>query len=222
MACSTGTTASFYGVPMFSAANLVVGDSGLVLRSSDFGAHWFRQAAPTAAKLHAVEFSVNNTSHIYAVGDSGTILKTTDEGTHWLRQNSGTARNLNGLFLYLDDWNGFVCGDSGTILRTRDGGAVPSGVNGRASLAPLEYAFGAYPNPFNPTTTISFSLKEAGEVRVAVYDVSGRLVRDIVHQAMNAGEHRVAFEARDLPTGVYLARLECAGFTRTEKVVLLK
>ncbi len=91
-----------------------------------------------------------------------------------------------------------------------------------SAAVPAEYTLNAYPNPFNPTTTISFSLKEAGEVRVAVYDVSGRLVRELVHQTMNAGEHRVAFDAGDLPTGVYLVRLESAGFTRTEKVVLLK
>ncbi len=89
-------------------------------------------------------------------------------------------------------------------------------------VIPAEYALSVYPNPFNPTTTISFTLQDAGEVRLVVYDVSGRLVRELVHRALTAGEHQVAFEARDLPTGVYLVRMECGRYSATRKLLLLK
>jgi photosystem II stability/assembly factor-like uncharacterized protein len=223
VACSTGTTANMYGIPMFSSSNLVVGDSGLILRSSDFGAHWHRQNAPATTTLRAVEFSVNNTSHVYVVGDSGTILKTTDEGANWVRQTSGTSHNLSGLFFYLDDNNGFACGDSGTILRTRDGGESGSVAPEAVAVRPRAFALhSSYPNPFNPTTTISFSLKEAGFVKLAVYDVNGRLVRELVNGRGEAGEQRVVFDGRNLATGVYLVRMECGEFRDTQKVVLLK
>ena len=65
-----------------------------------------------------------------------------------------------------------------------------------------------YPNPFNPRTTLRFSLAEAAVVRLVVYDVLGRRVRVLVDGAREAGLHEVVFEASGLPSGLYLARLE--------------
>ncbi|MCH8959770.1 MAG: T9SS type A sorting domain-containing protein, partial [Bacteroidetes bacterium] len=65
-----------------------------------------------------------------------------------------------------------------------------------------------YPNPFNPTTTIRFSVPEASPVRLVVYDVLGRQVRVLVDGTVSAGMHEVVFEAGDLPSGTYLYRLE--------------
>ncbi|MBU0517601.1 hypothetical protein KJ564_01530, partial [bacterium] len=61
---------------------------------------------------------------------------------------------------------------------------------------PTEYALhGAYPNPFNPTTNINFDLPDAGQVKLAVYDLQGRLVQTLVDGHRNAGVHQVSFDA---------------------------
>ncbi|HMB90640.1 MAG TPA: lamin tail domain-containing protein, partial [Rhodothermales bacterium] len=88
---------------------------------------------------------------------------------------------------------------------------------------PSEYVLGAnYPNPFNPATTIEFALPEAATVRLTVYDVTGREVARLVEGSVSAGQHRVLFDARSLPSGVYFYRLTAPGFTQTQRMVLMK
>ncbi len=94
---------------------------------------------------------------------------------------------------------------------------------GEPSLLPRKFALhAAYPNPFNPSTTLSFDLPRASIVRLAIYDVTGRLVRNLTDGAFDAGTHRVTFDASDLSTGVYLARFECPGFSAVQKLLLMK
>lgn len=80
----------------------------------------------------------------------------------------------------------------------------------------------AYPNPFNPETTIRFSIAEAGRVTLKVYDVTGKNVANLVDDRMNAGQHAVLFRAGDLPSGLYFYTLSSGSFTQTRKLILLK
>ena len=80
----------------------------------------------------------------------------------------------------------------------------------------------AYPNPFNPQTTIAFALPQAGQVLLAVYDPLGREVAVLVDGAMPAGRHSVVFSASEMPTGVYLYRLEMGSFAQTRRMLLVK
>jgi hypothetical protein len=80
----------------------------------------------------------------------------------------------------------------------------------------------ASPNPFNPTTRISYYLPDGGRVRLAVYDVSGRLVDVLEEGVRPAGEHAVEWSAQGIASGVYFYRLEAGDVTVTRKVVLLR
>jgi len=81
---------------------------------------------------------------------------------------------------------------------------------------------GAYPNPFNPSTTISFTLPEASRVTLNVFDVSGRQVAQLVNGLRAAGAHQVTFDGSSLTSGVYLYTLTAGSQTVTGKMVLLK
>ena len=81
----------------------------------------------------------------------------------------------------------------------------------------------AYPNPFNPTTTISYALPTTSEVRISVVDMLGRLVATLVSGDFKpAGYHTVQFIADGLASGTYLIRMEAGAFVATQQVVLLK
>ncbi len=80
----------------------------------------------------------------------------------------------------------------------------------------------AYPNPFNPTTNIRFSLRESGDVHLAVYDLTGRHVRTLASGPFAAGSHDVAFSADNLPSGTYLYRLQTVSGPVSGSIVLLK
>ncbi len=79
-----------------------------------------------------------------------------------------------------------------------------------------------YPNPFNPVTTIEYSVATTEHVKLQVFDLTGRLVATLVDSVQPASNYRVGFDAQDLASGMYLYRLQAAGTTITRKMVLLK
>lgn len=102
------------------------------------------------------------------------------------------------------------------------------------SAAPDEFApeppgpwLECYPNPFNPRTTLRYHLPESRAVRLAVFDLSGRLVRVLSDGPEAAGRHAVAWDGRDaagreVGSGVYLARLDCGGEVQTVRMGLIR
>ncbi len=91
------------------------------------------------------------------------------------------------------------------------------------TVTAAEFALlGCYPNPFNPSTTISYTLPEAGKVLLSVYDVNGRLVSSLVDGYRETGTHEATFDASNLPSGIYIYRLTAGEFNATGKMVLTK
>ncbi len=79
-----------------------------------------------------------------------------------------------------------------------------------------------YPNPFNASTTIEFSLPEESEIKLAVYDLLGRKVAGLFNGIKSAGTHSVTWNANEIQSGIYFARLEAKDTVRNMKMVLLK
>jgi hypothetical protein len=79
-----------------------------------------------------------------------------------------------------------------------------------------------YPNPFNPATTISYTLKEGTNVRLTVYDRLGREVKTLVDENQNAGTHTVTFDGSSLPSGIYFYRIKTNDKTEVQKMILAK
>jgi len=80
----------------------------------------------------------------------------------------------------------------------------------------------AYPNPFNNVTQLSFSLIKSGVVDLAIYDLAGRRIAGVLDGQMSAGVHTVAFDATDLASGMYIARLSTTEGTSKHKLTLVK
>jgi hypothetical protein len=98
-----------------------------------------------------------------------------------------------------------------------------SDARSRKEGLPRQFAlYPCYPNPFNPSTVIRFSLPRTEHATLIVYDSMGRQVKVLADGVVGAGEHSVMFEGAALPSGVYFARLEGVGMTRTQKLVLLR
>lgn len=100
--------------------------------------------------------------------------------------------------------------------------ADPNGVDDNDAL---NYSFELgqnFPNPFNPTTTISYQMPEAGFVSLKVYDMLGREVSTLVDEYKTQGSYSVNFNASSLTSGVYVYQLKANGFTASKKMSLLK
>jgi hypothetical protein len=81
----------------------------------------------------------------------------------------------------------------------------------------------AYPNPFNPSTTIPFKLSEPAKVKIEIFDVTGRLVSVLTNQNYEVGRHSIQFNASEtLASGIYLVRSEILGQVTTQSITLIK
>ncbi|HUF10847.1 MAG TPA: Ig-like domain-containing protein [Rhodothermales bacterium] len=97
-------------------------------------------------------------------------------------------------------------------VAVEDGADVPD----RFALLPN------YPNPFNPQTTIPYELPRAAAVELIVYDLYGRVVERLVDGRRPAGRHTVVFDARAVPSGVYIYRLQAEDWSQARRLVLVK
>ena len=79
-----------------------------------------------------------------------------------------------------------------------------------------------YPNPFNPTSTISWQLASAGHVQLTVFNVLGQKVKTLLDKEQKAGNHSIIFNASGLAGGLYFYKLKTDRFTKIRKMILLK
>jgi len=84
------------------------------------------------------------------------------------------------------------------------------------------YILQNYPNPFNPSTKIRFAVPEKSHVKLTLYDVLGRELSVIFDGELNPGVKEVEFNGSNLPSGVYLVRMDANDYQKTLKISLLK
>ncbi|MCD4691146.1 T9SS type A sorting domain-containing protein [bacterium] len=216
--------------------------------STDGGSTWYDITSSTdndGAYAWTVAGPVSDSCIVKIVGDAGTVVEDESDTVfsiyrpiNWLvvapESGSVSAGDTDSIELQFDA-TGLSEGDYyADILIDSNGGArvtVPVTLHvqgtGVETLPVSLVLFGNHPNPFNPTTRIAFSLPQPGNVKVSVFDVSGRLVRVLTDGEYAAGQGEVAWDGTDsvgksVATGVYLYRMEAAGETRDGKMVLLK
>ncbi len=116
---------------------------------------------------------------------------------------------------------GFLRIDDITAIGGTTTDAAPATPSPAAELRP------AHPNPFNPSTTVTFTLPAAGPAELVITDLRGRHVRTLASGTLAAGAHRAVWTGQDdrgrpVPSGVYLARLQAAGTVQSQRLSLIK
>ncbi len=113
------------------------------------------------------------------------------------------------------------------IISFRVSNGNPSAIASKDELPKAIAILGISPNPFNPSTTISFSLPSASKMNLAVYDITGRKVRTLMSNHLSAGNHSAVWDGRDnagrtVSSGVYIARLEAGKAVKSMKMLLMR
>lgn len=115
-------------------------------------------------------------------------------------------------------------GNSNTILVSFQ--VDVSGIVGPNNNLPQEYLlYNNYPNPFNPATTISYSLPENARVKIEIFNILGQKVATLVDDVKHAGSYKLTWSAQNISSGVYFCKLKAEGkkiFEKTQKLVLMK
>ncbi len=116
---------------------------------------------------------------------------------------------------------------TGCIINGVQYGVILSVDDGQNTLIPEDIKLHVYPNPFNPTTTISYSLKSAGNVRLDIFNVRGQLVRSLINANQASGKHSVVWNGMDesnsaVSSGVYYYRMTTKDYTKTSKMLMIK
>ena len=106
--------------------------------------------------------------------------------------------------------------------------SITTGVQSDVVENPTKYSlYQNFPNPFNPTTQISFDLPKQSQVTISIFNSAGQLVRRLVNSDYEAGSHNIVWNSRDdlgkpVASGLYLYTIRASGFVRTKKMVMLK
>ena len=191
---------------------------GQIYLTTDQGKDWSESDNGVGASIINALCSVG--SNIFAGTNYG-IFVSRDDGLSWTAVDSGLTDTYvcslfaNGPYLYVGTFMDGVWRRPLTEILT----SVKPGSN---SVPASFMLFQNYPNPFNPTTMIGYDVPERSEVTLAVYDVLGRCVGELVNGEKLPGHYEVTFDASRLPSGVYLYRLQAGSFSETKKLVLVK
>ena len=144
------------------------------------------------------------------------------DGNIWLNNHKVTYEydeNNNQIEILFQQWDGSVWVNNSMYSFTY----VPVTAIGEDYGSVNSYSLSNnYPNPFNPSTKITYTLPERGNVSLKVYDLLGGEVAQLVNGEIEAGSYEIIFNANNLASGVYFYRLQAGSFVQTKKMIIIR
>lgn len=232
-------------VAVDSDGNIIVTGFSVDITSADFftikyntngDTLWTARYNGMSGPSSASSVALDSEDNIYVSGFSGgngtsrdyaTIKYSPDGVEQWVMRYNGPGNGD-------DEIKAMVIDDLGNVYVT--GNSFGNGMD----YATIKYSSGVtaneieesivkeylleqnYPNPFNPSTTIRYSIPEAGNVKLSVYNLLGEQVAQLVDEFKEAGMHAISFNAANLNSGMYIYKLEMDGSVQSRKMILLK
>ncbi len=200
-------------------------DRSGVYKTTDGGKNWEFMKGETEATsipfipVSAIAIWEENPDVVYAGTDLG-VYVSTDAGMNWYPFGEGLPN------VVIDDLK--ITGDDILYAATHGRGmwmvpAIPVITDVAESTRPLQFSLGQnYPNPFNPSTVIPFHMETAGNVTMRIYDTRGRLLRTVLNEHREAGEHTARVSATGLQSGVYIYELRAGSHRETRKMMVMQ
>jgi hypothetical protein len=198
--------------------------SSFVKFSTSGGLVWANMDADSSFTLlsHA-QMKMDNMNNIYLAASTMTqmaVCKVNSNGT------SGWTVTTPGGYSYAlevgNDYSVYLVGGNTAETTVRLLQTVTS-VSGTNNSSPDRYWLGDnYPNPFNPSTKIMYSIPDNSFVKLTVHDALGKEVETIVNESKPAGNHTVEFNASKFSSGVYFYKIQAGDFSKVKKMILVK
>ena len=218
----TNTTADAQNGIMFVKNSIVAGSSNKVIDSTSsngtfnpadfFSSNNNRSFAATTDLLLYSAFDVNNPNFLPAPGSPALTGAGTPPNDSFF-DNTATYVGAFGAIDWTFGWARF------------NPDSTTTGVDEHkfTNSVPTDYQLSQnYPNPFNPSTKIRYSIPNSGVVRLTIFNILGQEVTTIVNEYKNAGTYELNWDASNLPSGMYIYRLQSESFVTSKKMILLK
>jgi len=190
-----------------------------VVKSSDGGITWDYRSLDIFGVPFGLSF--RNPGEMWtAMGFAEKFIYSTDSGNHWITvpaPDSGVVYDIQ----FTDSLTGYTAGRLGYFAKYS---RIFTGIE-ESEPAPLPAVSSLgqnYPNPFNPVTDIPVEVSEPSSVRLKIFDIRGREVKEVAAGDYDAGKHTFRFEATGMPSGVYLYRLEISGRSGKQSSIVRK
>jgi hypothetical protein len=195
-----------------------------VYRSTDSGASW--QLVNTGLSSRDVwSLKINRDNHIFAGTTDAGVFYSTNDGSNWTYSGLGNACVTSLSF----DSSGYlfagtydVYGRTGAVFRTTSPSTTSTSMQTRQMIPMTATLLQNFPNPFNPKTTIVYSVPEEQHVLLKVYDVLGKEIITLVDEQKLPGNHKVEWRPTQQSSGVYFYRLRTGDFIGTRQMLLLR
>lgn len=227
----------------------VVGQEGVILHTTNGGLNWLPQMSGTIKDLTDIIFTDSDNGII--VGTESTYLTTINGGGLYAITELTANAQVGNQILEVANTNGFSVGDD-ILINPGKANEEVNRITGFGSIlleTPLQYDHQAgeivmtanpsdveededyptkyllennYPNPFNPSTNIKYTIPHYNNVVIKIFDVLGKEIETLVNEEKAAGTYELTWYAEGLPSGVYFYQLRAGSFVETKKMVLLR
>lgn len=161
-----------------------------------------------------------NNSTIWVTGDPGSINRSTNGGETFEVFQIIDA-DLNSIQFFGN--TGYIFGHQNALLKFVD----PVDINHNFIMQAKDFNIKVYPNPFNPITTISFTIHEESEVELIMYNIKGQKIKNLKNQVLIIGDHTITWDGRnnngeEVSSGLYLCRLRIGDQIISKKLMMMK
>lgn len=205
--------------------NIGYSGKGQMIKTSNTGQLWVPESVPGSGDIASVTGSAHSRFNWFVRNDNKVYVNP-HNANNWQLDYTTPS----GSYTYITiERNGYF---SGAVFATKDNGGISRtfflslGISQISSVVPGRFTLKQnYPNPFNPETKIRFGIPPSNsnsKIYLGVYDITGRLVKQLVNEKMSAGVYEADFNASEYSSGVYFYRLTAGNFSETRKMVLLK
>jgi photosystem II stability/assembly factor-like uncharacterized protein len=218
----------FYQISSSKSGYIIAGTDSGIVRSSNFGDSW----APSGLKKYDIYSLLITSSGIIFASTYDGIFRSIENGNSWKGKNEGLTLLFINSFLVTPNDYVFAGSTQATIFRSIN---TTTDVEKENYSTPLYFSFAQkYPNPFNSTTKIKYSIplvetehsdksgQVASSVQLKVYDILGNQVETLINKQQFPGNYEVEFNAMNFSSGIYLYRIESGNFAPVKKMILLR
>lgn len=218
----TGYPSAFYDIELVSeTSGFMVGAYGIISKFEIINDQFIFETINSSVTTPLVDIHFQDELTGYIVGDNGVILKTIDGGQEWRKLYSPTNNHLKCID-FKNNEIGYISGYGSTILKSINAGGpfIPVPLVFETIQKPFEFSL--YPNPTVNEISLDYILSDKQNVRITIYDLSGRKIEEVLNQSQGAGKQISSHQVGHLNKGIYIITLQVGRQVSAKKMVILR